>query len=177
MCELTTLMMVAGAASSGLSIVGQNQAITAQMEETAAATNRSYQENEMRRGQEHMNALEDAHVSSIERDKAESRAIVRNSTLGIAGTTGREMVGEELRAGNYNVTAARRSMDDAEAALVMGNQHTAASSRATMRGLDSQRTGLLGGLLGIATGGLEGYMLGSRASDAFGSKTPWKKGP
>lgn len=159
-----------GIASQMASFVGQNQAISAQQKQIAAQTSREYSENAMRRFQADRNAAQEGYQASREGEQATGRAIVRNTALGISGVTAGEMVGEELNAGSYNVAGALEQSRDARAAELVSNRGTYAASLERSKALDSNRPGIVTTLFGMATGGLEGYMLGDRFDTARGLK-------
>lgn len=150
-----------GAALSALgslvSVAGHNSAIKAQNEALIQDTVRGYENSSFEATSQHKNLLEQAHVASIERDQAASLVSARTSSLGIRGRTGAELVGEEVRAGNYTVTSAVRGMEDVYTAQVLGDSrtHTAAATRS--RSLESQMIDPMSALIGAATAGLQGY--------------------
>lgn len=164
------IMTALGVASSVAGFVGQNQAISDQQKQLAAQTSRAYSENAMRRWQADRNAAQEGYQASREGDVAASRAIVRNTALGISGVTAGELVGREVTAGSYNVTSAIEQSRDARSAEYMSNRNTYSESTQRSTALDSQRPGITTTLLGMATGGLEGYMLGDRFDVARGVK-------
>ena len=164
------IMTALGVASSAMAAIGQNQAINAQQRQLRDQTSRAYSENAMRRFQADRNAAQEGYQASREGETATSRAIVRNTALGISGVTAGELVGREVTAGSYNVTSAIEQSRDARTAEYMSNRNTYSESMQRSSALDSQRPGITTTLLGMATGGLEGYMLGDRFDVARGAK-------
>lgn len=167
MTGVTTALSIGASIASAM---GQNRAITAQQKQLAAETSRAYAENEARRRQADRNAAEEGYQAARDGDMAASRARVRNTALGISGTTAGEQVSEEVRAGSYNVASAIEQTRDARTAQFISDRHTRATGRARMDALDSQRPGLFGTLMGAATAGLQGYQLGDRIDTARGAR-------
>lgn len=157
-----------GIGSAAANYVGSNSAISAQQRQIATQTTRAYSENAMRRWQADRNAAQEGYQASREGDMATGRAAVRNTALGISGTTANEMVGEEVRAGSYNVASALEQSRDARTAELMSNKNTYAESSERVSSLQSQRPGVVSTLLSMGTMGLSGYLAGDRVATAAG---------
>lgn len=175
MCELSSLMAIMGAVTSGLQVVGHNRALAAQAQATNETAQRFHAENASRAFQERFNAHQDAYISALETDRAAGRAIVRNTALGIGGNTAREMVAQEVRSGSHNVRSAQETMRDSYASQLIGDAHTTAEARTRNRALESRMYSPVAGLFATATGGLRGYMSGRQMTEHFGTATPWRR--
>lgn len=159
-----------GIASQFMAAQGANKAISQQQGQLSDQASRAYAENAMRRSQADRNAAQEGYQASRESEKAVSRAIVRNTSLGISGVTAGEMVGEEVTAGSYNVASAIEQSRDARGAELVSNRHTYSDVMQRHSSMESQRPGMVTTLFGMATGGLEGYLLGDRIDTARGTK-------
>ena len=157
-----------GIMSSIAQVVGQGRAIAAQGRQLAAQTSRAYTENAFRRSQAQRAALEEGYASSREMDHAVGRARVRNTTLGIGGLTAQDLVTQEVQAGSYNIAGSLETARDATAAEVISNRGTYAESTERRAALASNAPSAFGSLLSIATGGLQGYLLGDQIDVARG---------
>lgn len=176
MCDPITLGLSLGIAQGATSVMGQNAAITAQQNSVSQQVQRSYAEQDVRTSQEKRNALEKAHISAMDRDMSASKALVRNTNLGIRGITAMERVSDENRVGGYNVASAMGAYKDATDMGELSKMLTRQEGVERVSSLQEQRPTVLTGLVEIASGALRGYMGGTSVADSMGYEgTPYYK--
>lgn len=165
-----------GALRGGLSIMGQNQAITAQQKSVNTQLLNAYAEEDIRQTQAKKAAIEKAHVAALDRDAAASRMLVRVTNLGIKGISAGERVGEEVRVGDYNVQSALKEGEDAGNMSEISKMLARNDASSRISALQEQRPSALTSLVSIAGGALQGYLTGTQVGEASGyDGTPFYK--
>jgi len=171
MCELATIATVVSTGMGIAKSVADQNAKVRSLESRAESVNRQLERSYVEQGYESREqaeaALDEGYVADIKRRQSVATAKVRASGLGIRGTTANELSAEEDRIGYFNTAGAEDKRRNADAGYTISTSQSYANAHDEIDSLRGQAPTMFESLLGMASGGLQGYMTGRRISHAM----------
>lgn len=156
-----------GLAQSALQISSVNSSVEAEAESLNRQVQSKYIEDAYEARERAEAAVEKGFAAEMTKRQAEGEALVHGVTMGIQGTTARELVDSETQAGNFNVAAAEEERRNADTAFTISTSLTHSNALQQHQSIVAKQPSMLESMVNLAAGGLRGYLSGLEIKDSM----------